>query len=72
MIHSIKGLFKIQKDCADFTTYVQLRLNSLQKIAIGCFGRMVRSESKLYLMDGVALNEVISQMFNHPYFRYFR
>jgi hypothetical protein len=37
MIHCIKGLSKIQKDCTDFTTYVQFRFNALQKIAIGCF-----------------------------------
>ena len=33
MIHSFKGLFKIQKDCADFTD-VQFRFNALQKIAL--------------------------------------
>jgi hypothetical protein len=71
MIHSIKGLFKIQKDSADLTTYVQFRFNALQKIAIGCFSRLVSSESKLHFMYGVALNEVINQMISHPSFSYF-
>jgi hypothetical protein len=70
MIHSIKGLFNIQKDCAEITIYVQFKCNALQKIAIGCFGRMVTSDSKLHLMYEVTLNEVISQMISHPSFRY--